>query len=62
MIFDTPTNGFDVLVIILHIICGVIGNELRRDNLKRRGYECIETLQAETPDAAIASVVKSNET
>ena len=39
---------------------GQMGNKWRNSNLKKRGYEHIQTLQAETSDAAIASVVKPN--
>ena len=57
----THTGSAIILNIGFYIFCGAIGNELRRGNLTSRGYERIETLQAETSDAAIASVVKSNE-
>ena len=39
---------------------GQMGNKWRTSNLKKRGYEHIQTLQAETSDAAIASVAKPN--
>lgn len=35
------------------------GNAWREINLSKRGYELIDTIEAETPDAAIAKFVKS---
>jgi O-antigen ligase len=35
------------------------GNKWREDNLLKRGYELLNTVQAETPDAAVAQLAKS---
>jgi len=35
------------------------GNKWRELNLSKRGYEQLSTVQAETPDAAVAQVAKS---
>lgn len=35
------------------------GNKWREENLSKRGYELLSTVQAETPDAAVAQVAKS---
>lgn len=44
-----------------HFYVGSIGNEWRRKRLERRGFKHIEIVEAETPDAAISSVVSSPE-
>lgn len=38
------------------------GNKWRENNLSKRGYELLDTITADTPDAAIAKFVKSNAT
>jgi hypothetical protein len=35
------------------------GNKWREENLSKRGYEQLSTVQADTPDAAVAQVAKS---
>lgn len=35
------------------------GNKWREKNLSKRGYELLNTVQAETPDAAVAQLAKS---
>lgn len=35
------------------------GNKWREENLSKRGYEQLTTVQAETPDAAVAQAAKS---
>jgi hypothetical protein len=52
-----------VLVMILaqlafYIIVGVKGNDWRRSNLQKRGFEKLCTIRAETPEAAIGEVAK----
>ena len=42
----------------LYIFVGFKGNEWRENNLRKRGFELVETIQAENPDAAIGKVVK----
>ena len=37
------------------------GNKWREGNLSKRGYELLGTVQAETPDAAVAQAAKSAE-
>jgi len=44
----------------LFVLFGVKGNDWRNKDLKKRGYEHVQTLRAETPDAAVASVTKPN--
>ena len=51
-----------ILTLLLHIgitiYFGVRGNDWRRENLAKRGYEHLQTVEASTPDAAIASVLQ----
>ncbi|SFI39621.1 DUF2628 domain-containing protein [Nitrosomonas sp. Nm34] len=42
----------------LWLIPAFKGNKWRQENLSKRGYEQLATIQAETPDAAIAQVAK----
>jgi hypothetical protein len=58
-------KGYSVggLIIILaqcaiYITVGIKGNEWRRNHLLRRGFEHIQTVEAETPDAAIGATTK----
>jgi hypothetical protein len=46
------------LEIGIYIFVGAKGNEWRVINLQKRGFELIDTLQAETPDAAIGKIDK----
>lgn len=48
------------LILDLSVICwfGYSGNEFRRDNLKARGFECVGTVPAKTPEGAIAIFVR----
>ncbi|EIC23048.1 DUF2628 domain-containing protein [Thiorhodovibrio frisius] len=41
---------------------GSKGNDWRNNNLRKRGYDHVQTIEAETPDAAIASAAKSSVT
>jgi len=43
----------------VYIFVGINGNEWYMTNLKQRGFEHIDTLQAETPDAAIRKIAKA---
>jgi hypothetical protein len=43
----------------VYIGVGIKGNEWRVSNLQKRGFQLVETVQAETPEAAIGSVAKS---
>jgi hypothetical protein len=40
---------------------GLIGNDTRRTNLRKRGFELIATLTGETPEGAIAAFFKKND-
>ena len=42
----------------VYIFVGFKGNEWRVSNLQKRGFELVDTLQAENPDAAIGKVAK----
>jgi len=44
---------------VLWLVPPFKGNKWREENLSKRGYELLSTVQAETPDAAIAQLVKS---
>lgn len=48
-----------ILQLSVVVYFGLKGNDWRNANLKMRGYEHVGTLQAKTPDAAIASVVNN---
>ena len=45
-----------LLEIGVYIFVGVNGNKWRMTNLQDRGFKIIDTVQAETPDAAIGKV------
>lgn len=47
-----------VVYFALWLIPSFKGNEWRDKNLSKRGYTFLSTIQAETPDAAIAQLVK----
>jgi len=54
-------GGVQVMSLALlafYIVFGVEGNNWRRGNLQKRGFEKLRTVQAETPDAAIGEVAK----
>jgi len=42
----------------VYIFVGIKGNEWRESNLQRRGFEFIDTVHTDTPDAAIGKVVR----
>ena len=44
----------------LALLPGLKGNEWRIKNLTKRGFEFVNSVQAETPDAAIAQILKSS--
>ncbi|MCJ7482497.1 MAG: DUF2628 domain-containing protein [Thermodesulfovibrionales bacterium] len=46
------------LEIGIYIFVGAKGNEWRAANLQKRGFELIDTVQAETPNAAIGKISK----
>lgn len=43
----------------LFVLIGVKGNDWRRSNLLKRGYNKIASLQAKNPEAAIGKAVES---
>lgn len=62
-VFEQEGSEGGVLVMLLaqlvfYIIVGVKGNDWRRGNLQKRGFEKLRTVQAETPEAAIGEVAK----
>jgi len=42
----------------IYIFVGVKGNEWHGNNLRKRGFDFISTVQAETPDAAIGKIAR----
>jgi hypothetical protein len=56
--------GTLLIVLAGHLALAIIpafkGNEWRIKNLTKRGFELIDSVSAETPDAAIAQVLKSS--
>ena len=63
-VFEQEGSQGGVLIMLLaqlvfYIMVGVKGNDWRRGNLVKRGFEKLNTVEAETPDAAIGSVAKS---
>lgn len=64
--FEQEGSEGGVLVIFLArlalcIVFGVKGNDWRRGNLQKRGFEKVRTVQSETHDAAIGEVAKPKE-
>ena len=64
IVFEKEGSIVGVLVMLssklaFYIVFGIEGNNWRRDNLVKRGFEKLNTVEAETPDAAIGSVAKS---
>ena len=64
-VFEQVGSQGGVLVTLLvqlafYIVVGVQGNDWRRGNLVNRGFKKLNTVEAETPDAAIASVAESS--
>ncbi len=47
-----------LLWLMIWLLPAFMGNKWREANLKKRGYEFVTTVSAETPEAAIASVSK----
>jgi len=41
-------------------VFGIVGNDARRANLKKRGFELMATITGETPEGAIATFLKKN--
>jgi hypothetical protein len=64
-IMRTESQTADTLLklggIVTWIWLGAQGNELRENNLKKKGYAVISTVTADTPEGAIASMSKDPE-
>ena len=61
-IMSMESQFADALITIgglsVSIWLGAQGNELRTNNLRKKGYEFIKTVNAETPEGALASSLK----
>lgn len=62
--FENEKSDAGTLLMILiqlgvYIFVGFKGNEWRASNLQKRGFEVVDTVQAENPDAAIGKVAKT---
>ncbi|MDD2750301.1 DUF2628 domain-containing protein [Acidithiobacillus sp.] len=55
----SATNlGFDLEGLMLGIIVGAYGNGWRESNLRNRGYVSVATVEAKTPDGALAQYAR----
>jgi len=58
---NSPSIGGILVILAGHLALGLIpafkGNEWRIKNLTKRGYEFVDSVQASTPDAAIAEIL-----
>jgi len=54
---EPATRG---LVLIVNIIIGLLGNEWRVKELIRKGYAKCDTIQAQTPDDALATYTRKS--
>ncbi len=61
MFFDNTQTSMMLLLLEfgVYIFVGVNCNEWRVTNLQERGFELIDTLQAETSHAAIGKIAKA---
>ena len=58
-----PIPGLTALATLgVCIVIGIKGNEWRRNSLAKRGFQLIDTVQAETPDAALTRAVQMDST
>ena len=64
-IVSIESKNADILLTLVGIVTwiwlGVQGNELRQNNLKKKGYKFVSTVNAETPEGAIASLSDQTE-
>ena len=63
-VFQKDQNITGIVLILwleigMYIFVGVRGNDWHAANLQKRGFELIDTVQAETPGAAIGKVAKT---
>jgi hypothetical protein len=55
-------TGFSILFsILVSIVFGFSGNDWKRNDLMKKGFEYITTFAGETPEGAIASFIKQND-
>lgn len=55
----TKTNlGFDLVGLVFGIIVGAYGNGWRESNLRNKGYVSVATVEAKTPDDALAQYAR----
>lgn len=62
--FEQQGSSGGVLLLLLlnlgfYIMIGLKGNDWRRKNLETRGFEKVQSVQADAPEAAIAVIAKS---
>ncbi|BBF66582.1 DUF2628 domain-containing protein [Acidithiobacillus sp. 'AMD consortium'] len=50
--------GFALVGLVLGIIVGAYGNGWRESNLRNRGYVSVATVEAKTPDGALAQYAR----
>lgn len=51
---------FNLITLVISIVLGKMGNQIRENNLTKRGYQLLNTIEAENPDQAIANVKTSS--
>ncbi|MEX2499543.1 MAG: DUF2628 domain-containing protein [Wenzhouxiangellaceae bacterium] len=51
----------DLLMVALCVFVGFKGNDWRRNDLSRRGFDRLQSVQAESPDAAVGEVAGRSE-
>jgi hypothetical protein len=58
----SATNlGFALVGLVLGIIVGAYGNGWRESNLRNRGYVSVATVEAKTPDGALAQYARETQ-
>lgn len=50
----------NIIAIVINIVFGINGNSWREKKLAMRGFECIETVNANNADIAISRFIKEN--
>ena len=61
MIFRSTLQTWVLLWLAIWVFVGFAGNDWRRVNLPKRGFTYVGTEQADTPDAAIAKVIRKRQ-
>ena len=61
LVFDNAQTSVMVLLLELgvYVFVGINGNEWQVSDLQERGFELVDSLQAETPAAAIGKIAKA---